>query len=118
MTVELQSDLKAGFLKHLADDAWVMGSKAQPQQGRGFFLAELDRRPRSAFQQPVGGGQSTAGDLVYTYGLMTWADEKGATVPGHYLRVWQRRGDTWKIVADEFVPPAAPPRSPPPQAGD
>jgi ketosteroid isomerase-like protein len=113
MTVELQSDVKATFLKHLADDAWVVGSKSQPEQGRAFFLGELDRRPKAAFQQPVGGAQSKAGDLVYTYGLMTWADDKGTTVPGHYLRVWQRRGDTWKIVADELVPPAAPPRSPP-----
>ncbi|MGZ8363200.1 MAG: nuclear transport factor 2 family protein [Caulobacteraceae bacterium] len=109
----LQTNVKATFLNYLADDAWVMGSKEQPKPGRDFFMGELDRRPAKAFMQPVGGGQSRAGDLVYTYGYMTWADDKGATIPGHYLRVWQRRGDTWKIVVDEFVSPAAPPRAAP-----
>ena len=113
MTVGLRTDVKGTFLKFLADDAWVMGSEAQPEPGRAFFLGELDRRPVKAFMQPVGGGQSRAGDLVYTYGLMTWTDDKGAAIPGHYLRIWQRRATDWRIVVDEFVPPAAPPRAAP-----
>lgn len=47
-----------------------------------------------------------SGDLGYTRGA--YADEAG-TVRGHYLRVWRREADGWRIVLDVTSPAPRPP---------
>lgn len=88
----------AGYLAHLSSDSWIMGSPEQPATDSAGRVAELGRRaPSIAFSQ-IGGRASRAGDLVYTYGDAQWASGRG-----HYVRIWQRRSEGWKLVFDELL---------------
>jgi len=102
-------DVKAAYLAHLPGDARIMGSLAQPAVGGDAHGAELDRRARTISFKPLGGRASKAGDLVFTYGDANWTQ---ASEPhrGHYVRIWQKRGNDWKLVFDEIlnVPPSKP----------
>jgi hypothetical protein len=89
----------------------MMGSREQPATNAAERSAELDRRGATITFAPLGGRASQAGDLVYTYGDAKWARD-GVEQRGHYVRIWQQRGNRWAIVFDEIllVPPAPPPQ--------
>ena len=45
---------------------------------------------------------SSSGDMAYDYGTATTTLVDGSSVQGHYLVVWVKEGDTWKVAADMF----------------
>ncbi|MDB5470770.1 MAG: hypothetical protein JWR84_2330, partial [Caulobacter sp.] len=100
-------DVTAAYLAVLVCEARVQGSPAPPAQGCASFRNELDGRGRKIAFAPLGGGASAGGDLAWTYGDADW-NIAGKGFRGHYVRVWQYRGDVWKLVFDQIVP--APPR--------
>jgi ketosteroid isomerase-like protein len=102
-------DAKGAYLKHLAADARVMGSREQPAAGRDAYGAELDRRPAAMEFKPQGGKASSAGDLVFTYGEVRWTQDNQPGW-GHYVRLWQNRTAGWNLVFDEVL--SAPPKKP------
>jgi ketosteroid isomerase-like protein len=93
---------KAAYLVHLSADARIMGSPALPATTAPEHAAELDRRAASIEFGALGGRASRAGDLVYTYGDAKWQRE-GQARRGHYVRIWQKRGEGWKLVFDELL---------------
>lgn len=97
---------KTAYLAHLSADARIMGSPALPATNAAQHRAELDRRAASIAFSQLGGRASRAGDLVYTYGSASWTRDD-QTRRGHYVRVWQKRSEGWKLVFDELlgVPP-------------
>lgn len=100
-------DLTAAYMAVLVCEARVQGSPAPPAQGCSNFKLELDGRGRKVTFKAVGGGASAAGDLAWTYGEADWSIA-GQALHGHYVRVWQYRGETWKLVFDQIV--LVPPR--------
>ena len=104
----LATDAAAAYLAALSDDARVMRVGPQPAMGRSAYRARLEDGPETVTAAHIGGGISQAGDLAYTYGHAAWSeDETGHK--GHYVRIWQRRADGWKLVVDELIP-TPPPR--------
>lgn len=89
----------------LAENALVTGSGAEPHPISAAAQAELSRRPGHLNYTRLGGGASQAGDVVYTYGQVQ-NGEAGAAFSGHYVRVWQRRAEGWRIVIDALTPDA------------
>lgn len=53
-----------------------------------------------------GGGASDAGDLAWTYGTAHWS-VAGAAKEGHYVRIWQKRAEGWKLVFAQILPGTA-----------
>jgi ketosteroid isomerase-like protein len=105
-------DYKAAHLEYLAEDGLTAGSREPSAVGRAAQQAELDRRPAKAEMKPLGGTASGAGDMAFTYGEVRWA---GGDKPGwgHYARIWQKRTEGWKLVADMVIEaPPAPPAKP------
>lgn len=102
-------DVTAAFLAALVCEARVQGSTAAPAQGCSTFRQELASRPQKIVFTPLGGSASSGGDLAWTYGT---AEAGSADKPfrGHYVRVWQYRGEAWKLVFDQILP--APPKAP------
>jgi hypothetical protein len=93
------------YLNHLSPDARVMGSAEQPATDSASRQAELARRaPMIVFSQ-LGGRASRAGDLVYTYGDANWPNGRA-----HYVRIWQKRTEGWKLVFDELLVVPPPPK--------
>jgi ketosteroid isomerase-like protein len=104
---------KAGWLNWMADDGRLLRNGPQPAVGKDALRAALDKEAPLT-SEPLGGGVSAAGDLGFTYGKGTW--KKGdSTEPAEYLRIWEKRGGTWKVAMDEFTSSAPPP---PPPAKD
>lgn len=104
IAAKAKTDTKAAYAPYLADDARLVGSGAEPVHGKDAALAELARRPSLQMEfEPINAGASAAGDLVYTYGHARWTKD-GKPLRGHYVRLWQQSGDTWKLVFDEWVP--------------
>ncbi|MCF8504677.1 MAG: nuclear transport factor 2 family protein [Caulobacter sp.] len=107
MAVEARTDSKAAYLKVLACDARIQASPMAPATGCSTFGPELDWRAKEIDFSAVGGDVSSAGDMAWTYGTAGWVRD-GAPVQAHYVRVWQRRAEGWKIVFDELLIPPPP----------
>lgn len=110
----LATDAKAALLGVMSDDARLMRTGSQPAMGRAAYTPALGKGPQTLVVHNLGGLASQAGDLAYTYGDAKWQRD-GKDRRGHYVRIWQRRGDGWKVVVDELIPvPPPPPAAPKP----
>ncbi len=105
------ADSKKAHLKYLAEDGITAGSDQPSFTGRASQSAELDRRPPQVRLKALGGSASQAGDMAFTYGEARWSAGAKPGL-GHYARIWQKRTEGWKLVADMLV--VAPP--PPPNS--
>lgn len=109
------TDQKAAHLAAMADNGRLYVAPRPPTIGRDAFADALDAWPATfRFGSTEGGGQSRYGDLVWTYGPAAWTRD-GQERTGHYVRLWQRQEEGFRIVLAQLIP--APPPAPPP-AGD
>lgn len=115
----IKTDQVAAHLAALAEDGRVYVGPLPPAKGRADFPTVLAGFPQSMdFSAPMGGGSSDGADLVWTYGPARWARD-GAPRSGHYVHVWQKRTEGWKLVFAQMVsaPPPAPATPAPPANG-
>jgi ketosteroid isomerase-like protein len=112
LAASLAADARAALPRFLAADGRLMRVGPQPAIGAAAWAPLLATGPERIDTAPLGGAASAAGDLAYTWGTARWRKEQ-AEVEGHYVRIWQRRRDGWKLIVDSLV--AVPP--PPPSAG-
>lgn len=95
----------AGFL---ATDGRVLRHGGPAAIGEaGVALAA---RGVKATGKRLGGGQSAAGDLAYSYGEVMGTD---GVLIGHYVRVWHREAAGWRLLVDQHasLPPKPRPTS-------
>ena len=110
LAAALAADARSALPRFLAADGRLMRVGPQPAIGAGAWAPLLAAGPDRIDTVPLGGGASAAGDLAYTYGTASWPKGE-ARVEGHYVRIWQRRDDGWKLVVDNLI------AVPPPSAG-
>jgi ketosteroid isomerase-like protein len=103
-----KTDLGGAYRRYLADDARLHAAGMKPAKQQGAFAGVLASRGQSIELAYLGGGASQAGDLVWTYGDARWS-AGGESKRGHYVRVWQKRAEGWRIVFDQIVPYRGPP---------
>jgi ketosteroid isomerase-like protein len=104
----LAADARAALPRFLAADGRLMRVGPQPAVGVAAWSPILAAGPERIDTTPLGGEASAAGDLAYTYGTARWQKD-GATIAGHYVRIWQRRADGWKLIVDNMLPSRPPP---------
>lgn len=104
-----RTDLLKAYLEVYACDGRVQGSPAAPATDCDAATTELETRAATAEMSTLGGEASAAGDLAWTYGAISWIKDANPG-KGHYVRVWQRRREGWRIVFDELLitPPGQP----------
>ena len=103
------SNVKAAYLQYMADDGRLYVAPLAPADGADAFAAALDGWPRvMAIGAMEGGGASDAGDMVWTWGPVAWLRD-GQPRQGHYVRIWQKRPEGWRIVLAQLVPAPPPP---------
>ena len=108
------TDQKAAHLAAMADNGRLYVAPRPPAIGRDAFAEALDAWPATfRFGPTEGGGQSQYGDLVWTYGPAAWSRD-GQERTGHYVRLWQRQEEGFRIVLAQLIPA---PIVPPPPAG-
>lgn len=104
------SNVKAAYLQYMADDGRLYVAPLAPADGADAFAAALDGWPQvMAIGAMEGGGASDAGDMVWTWGPAAWSRD-GQPRRGHYVRIWQKRPEGWRIVLAQLItapPPAA-----------
>jgi ketosteroid isomerase-like protein len=99
LAAEAASDYRGAHARRLAADARVFGLEPVPARDAAAVTAALAARPARISMQPLGAGAARSGDLAYTFGRASWS-VGGVDGEGPYLRVWQRRPQGWRIVAD------------------
>jgi len=110
LAAALAADARAALPRFLAADGRLMRAGPQPAVGAAAWPALLAAGPDRIEAARLGGAASAAGDLAYTYGTARW-QKQGRWTGGHYVRIWQRRAEGWKLVVDTMI------ASPPPPAG-
>lgn len=102
-------DAAAARLRFLAEDGLAGGSPTASLPGREQQTAELARQPARQALRLLGAVASRAGDMVFSWGESRWTRD-GQGRWGHYARIWQKRQEGWRIVADMLIAaPGAPP---------
>lgn len=109
------ADAAAARLAFLSDDALVAGSSTAAFPGRDHHAAELARQPAQAALRPIGAIASRAGDMAFAWGEARWR-RGDAPRWGHYVRIWQKRTEGWRIVADLLLTAPTPPPPAPDQS--
>lgn len=102
LAVASRADLKGAYLDVFACDGRMQGSPAAPATDCATAGRELDTRTATAEMRTLGGEASITGDLAWTYGAIRWVKD-AKPGEGHYVRVWQRRPEGWRIVFDELL---------------
>lgn len=108
LALAARTDQKAAHLAVLAPEARVYVAPLPPAKTPAAMAETLAGWPPAlAFEPPLGGGASEAGDLAWVYGKAAWTRD-GEAGGGHYVRVWQKREGGWKLVFAQLLP--APPQ--------
>lgn len=108
-------DQKAAHLSALAADGRLYVAPLAPAEGPDAYATALESWPaRFEFGPTEGGGASEAGDMAWTYGPAAWSRD-GVARRGHYMRLWQKRPEGWRLVMAQLIP--APIAAPPPAGG-
>lgn len=108
LAAQAASSQKQAHLQYLAVDGRLYVAPQPPAEQPEAFAAALDGWPRTiAFGAMEGGGASDAGDMVWTYGPAAWTQD-GVGRHGHYVRIWQKRPEGWRIVLAQLIPAPAP----------
>lgn len=105
------ADQKRAHLQMMADNGRIYVGSLAPAIGRHAVAFALGAWPSTFNFGPAQGADvSLAGDLAWTYGTADWTED-GQARTGHYVRVWQRQNDDWRIVLAQLIP------APPPAEG-
>jgi ketosteroid isomerase-like protein len=102
LSAALAVDARAALPGFLAADGRLMRVGPQPAVGAAAWAPLLAAGPDRIETVPLGGAASAAGDFAYTYGKARWRKSEAA-VEGHYVRIWQRRLEGWKLIVDNLV---------------
>jgi ketosteroid isomerase-like protein len=91
-------DAPKAYRAALAADAWLTGPAGTQDLTPDDLAARITLRPARMTLNMDGGGASTAGDLVWTFGTASWTAGSDTPVNTHYMHVWQRRAEGWRLI--------------------
>lgn len=104
-----QADARRAPAAFLAPEALVASSGHAGAAGEQYQALALAARPASLRLRPLKAEASSAGDMAFTYGDARWTRD-GEPRWGHYVRIWQKRAEGWRLVVDMLLAaPGAPP---------
>lgn len=86
----------------LSSDAHLFGPRGTRTLVPTAAEPRLALRPTAMNLTLRGGGASKAGDLVWTYGEATWSEGQ-KSVAAHYMHVWQRRTEGWRLIFETLI---------------
>jgi len=92
------SDAPKAYRAALASDAWLTGPGGTETLKPSDLSARIELRPARMAIKTEGGGASAAGDFVWTHGTAGWAGPSETPVNTHYMHVWQKRPEGWRLI--------------------
>ena len=111
-------DQKAAHLEVMDPDGRLYVTNLPPALGREAAETALSAWPAAFdFGAAQGGGLAESGDLAWSYGPAAY-ERNGQPRRGHYIRLWRRSADGWKLAFAQLIPAPQPRPTPaPPPAG-
>jgi ketosteroid isomerase-like protein len=98
-----QKDASQAYKAVLAPEAHLIG----PRGTRALIPTAIEERlklhPTAMRLTLRGGGASKAGDLVWTHGEASWNSTGQNSVQAHYMHVWQRRPEGWRLIFETLI---------------
>ena len=91
-------DAPAAYRNLVAKDAWMLGPNDTDGMVPADINARLGVRPHRIAMVMTGGGASSAGDFVWTYGEAGWVGHSDTPIDTHYMHVWQKRPEGWRLI--------------------
>ena len=82
----------------LSADALLTGPAGTDALAVDDLVSRRAARPTLMALTPRGGGASAAGDLVWIHGEAVWSAGDPKAVSAHYMHVWQRRAEGWRLI--------------------
>lgn len=98
-----ESDAPAAYRRALAANAWMLGPKGTEGLTPAAVAERTDARPQRRVRTMRGGGASKAGDFVWTHGEAGWADHQEIIEHAHYMHVWQKRPEGWRLIFEALI---------------
>lgn len=92
------NDAPRGYRAVLASDAWLTGPNGTEGLKPSDLPTRIAQRPTRMALKMDDGGSSAAGDFVWTYGTAGWVGHSDTPVDTHYMHVWQKRPEGWRLI--------------------
>jgi ketosteroid isomerase-like protein len=92
------SDAAKAYRAALSPDAWLTGPAGTEDLVPSDLAGRIALRSARMTIRMDGGGASSAGDLVWTHGTARWTGGSDSPVNTHYMHVWQRRAEGWRLI--------------------
>ncbi|WP_235519608.1 MULTISPECIES: DUF4440 domain-containing protein [unclassified Caulobacter] len=96
-------DVAEAYKAVLAQDGHILGPRGTRALAPNAVEARLALRPATMALTLRGGGASKAGDFVWTHGEAQWREAGQNSVAGHYMHVWQKRPDGWRLIFEALI---------------
>lgn len=93
--IQASAEPEKAYRSFLAPHFVLNRNGRAPLTGSGSLASLLATQPAPIEYTVLGSGLSASGDLGYVYGILVHEGKSE-----NYLRVWQRRGNEWKIVLE------------------
>jgi ketosteroid isomerase-like protein len=103
LSQKAQQDTALAYKDFLAADAHLLGPRGTRDLAPTAADQRLALRPATMTLTLRGGGASRAGDIVWTHGEAFWRETGQNSVAGHYMHVWQRRPDGWRLIFETLI---------------
>lgn len=87
----------------LSADAHLLGPRGTRDRAPTAVDARLAARPATMALTLRGGGASKGGDLVWAHGEARWTETAQKSVAAHYMHVWQRRPEGWRLIFEALI---------------
>jgi ketosteroid isomerase-like protein len=96
-------DAASAYDAVLSSDALLAGPGGTKALAVDDLEGRRGLRPAAMTLTPVGGGASRAGDLVWIHGEARWDAMGPKPVAAHYMHVWQRRAEGWRLIFETLI---------------
>ncbi len=103
LSQKAQQDTALAYKAFLATDAHLLGPRGTRELAPTAADQRLALRPATMSLTLRGGGASKAGDFVWTHGEAIWRETGQNSVAAHYMHVWQRRPDGWRLIFETLI---------------
>ncbi|WP_454761959.1 DUF4440 domain-containing protein [Caulobacter segnis] len=103
LSQEAQQDTTQAYKAFLTSDAHLLGPRGTRALAPNAADERLALRPATMSLTLRGGGASRAGDFVWTHGEAFWSEAGQKSAQAHYMHVWQRRPDGWRLIFETLI---------------
>lgn len=98
-----RGDAAVAYRAALSDDARLLGPRGTRALAPTALVERLALRTGAMTLTLRGGGAARGGDVVWTHGEAHWTQTGQKSAAGHYMHVWQKRAEGWRLIFEALI---------------